>query len=135
MCYTRSVAGSIAAPILAWSEAVTSGMRLTSILGVGGGLVLSFLCNACFGGEMRAVSYSAIVTGLVSLGSLAASNHGTAGSYFAAASDHGTAASYSDRACGMPVQLSCRGCAVTCPASKQAICRAGINICEAMHGL
>jgi hypothetical protein len=108
-----------------------SGQALTSrpaFSDVGVALMLAFLCNACFGGEMRAVSYLAVVTGLVLLGSLAASNHGTAGSYSDAASDHGTAASYSDQACSMPVQLSCRGCAVTCLASKPAICRAGINI-------
>jgi hypothetical protein len=77
---------------------------------------------------MRTVSYSAIVIGLVLLGSFAASDPGTAGSYSDAASDHGTAASYSDKACSMPVQLSCRGCAVTCPASKLATCRAGMSI-------
>ena len=77
---------------------------------------------------MRAVSYSATVIALVLLGSLAASDHGTAGSYSGATSDHGAAASYSDQACSMPAQLSCRACAVTCPASKHAICRAGINI-------
>jgi hypothetical protein len=77
---------------------------------------------------MRTVSYSAIVIGLVLLGSFAASDPGTAGSYSDAASDHGTGASYSDKACSMPVQFSCRGCAVTCPASKLATCRAGMSI-------
>ena len=101
-------------------------MRLASISDVG--IALAFKCNACFGGEMRAVSYSATVTALVLLGSLAASDHGTAGSYSGATSDHGAAASYSDQACSVPVQLSCRDCAVTCPASKHAMCRAGINI-------
>jgi hypothetical protein len=111
-----------------WSRAVMSPMRPTSILDVGIAVVPAFLCNVCFGEEMRAVSYSAIVIGLVLLGSFAASNHGTAGSYSDAASGHGTAASYSDQACSMPGQLGCRGCGVTCPASKQAICRAGMNI-------
>ena len=68
------------------------------------------------------------VIGLVLLASLAASDHGTAGSYFDAALGRGPAASYSDHACNMPVQLDCHGCAVTCPAPKLAICRAGMNI-------
>ena len=82
---------------------------------------------------MRALS----VVGLVLLASFAASDYGTAGSYFGAAPGrgyfeaapgHGPAASYSDHACDMPVQLSCQGCAVSCPAPKLAICRAGMNI-------
>lgn len=33
-----------------------------------------------------------------------------------------------DHACGMPARASCGGCAVSCPASAFAICRAGMSI-------
>jgi hypothetical protein len=75
--------------------------------------------------KMRTVSRSALAMGLALFGSLAESDYGTAGSY--SVQDR-AAASYSDRACNIPVQFSCRGCAVTCPASRVAICKAGMNI-------
>jgi hypothetical protein len=75
--------------------------------------------------KMRTVSHSAMAVGLALFGSLAESDYGTAGSY--SVQDR-AAASYSDRACNIPVQFSCRGCAVTCPQSRVAICKAGMNI-------
>jgi hypothetical protein len=75
--------------------------------------------------KMRTVSRSALAMGLALFGSLAESDYGTAGSY--SVQDR-AAASYSDRACNIPVQFSCRGCAVTCAASRVAICKAGMNI-------
>jgi hypothetical protein len=79
---------------------------------------------------MRTVSYSALVMGLGLFGSLAESDYGMAGSY----SVQGRAAN-SDQACNMPAQFSCRGCAVTCPPSRLALCKAGIISGEATHGL
>jgi hypothetical protein len=77
---------------------------------------------------MRMVSYSAVAAGLAVLESFAASESATAGSYFDAVSGYRPAAIYSDHACSIPAQSSCRSCAVTCPASKPAVCRAGMNI-------
>ncbi len=92
---------------------------------VGVALVIAFMCSARSEAKMRAVLYSALVMGLALFGSLAESDYGTAGSY--SVQDR-AAASYSDRACNIPVQFSCRGCAVTCPSSRVAICKAGMNI-------
>jgi hypothetical protein len=74
---------------------------------------------------MRMVSYSALVMGLALCGSLAESDYGMAGSY--SVQDR-AAASYSDQACNMPAQFGCRDCAVTCPPSRLAICKAGMSI-------
>ena len=92
---------------------------------VGVALVLAFMCNACSEAKMRTALYSALVMGLALFGSLAASDYGTAASY--SVQDR-AAASYSDRACNIPVQTSCQGCAITCPPSRVAICKAGMNI-------
>ena len=99
-----------------------------AFLDVSSTLMLAFLRNVGFGGEMRTASHSAIVVGLVLLGSSAAPDRGRAASYSDAARDRQPAASYTEHACGTPAQLSCRSCAVTCPASKLAICKAGMNI-------